>query len=221
MSRIITLLMLAVLSVPFARGQQGNVIFNNRIVSEGIVAPVFDDTLGGTPLNGAEFRAQLYGGPAGTLENQLQPTGAIVNFRTGAAAGYLDVGLDSTRSVPGVASGGSATVQIRAWAAVGGASYEQARTNQVPGNKIGRSNLLTITTPTSLLYPPASLIGLKSFAVQTPTVPSPSISHAPANVSLFWPGDDLTYLVQWPVDASNYGLEYSDTPASDANWQPV
>lgn len=204
-----------------AGAQQGNVIFNNRVVSEGIAAPVYDQFVGGNLLAGTDYRAQLYGGPVGTPEHQLQPTGAVVDFRTGTLAGYVNVGADAARTIPGVPAGNNALVQIRAWVAAAGATYEKARTNLGPGCKIGRSNVITITTPPSVLWPPASLSGLQSFAIQPPTMPAMSIIRAPANLSLFWPGDDLTYIVQWPTDASSYELQYSTEPGSPSAWQTV
>ncbi len=221
MPKTILVLIFACLSAPLARSQQGNVIFNNRIVSDGIAAPVYDEVVGGTMLAGTAYRAQLYGGPVGTPENQLQPTGAAVDFRTGTASGYVNVGLDATRSIPGVTPGNEALVQIRAWTTATGATYEQARGKFAAGSKVGRSNVLTITTPPNVLWPPASLSGLQSFAIKAPTMPTMSIIHAPANASLFWPGDDLTYVVQWPVDASSYDLETSADLNSNSPWQPV
>lgn len=221
MTKIILIVMLACLTTPLARAEQGNVIFNNRVVSEGISAPIYDNVVGGTVLDGTAYRAQLYSGSIGTPETQLQPTGAIVDFRSGVAAGYVNVGLDGTRAIPGVAPGDIALVQIRAWTASAGTTYEQARTNFAAGSKIGRSNVLTITTPSSILYPPASLSGLQSFAIQGIAPPTPAITHAPASASLFWPGDDLTYLVQWPQDGSSYNLEYSSDLGANAQWQLV
>lgn len=221
MSKATLILLLVCLTTQLARSQQGNVIFNNRVVSEGISAPVYDETVGGTMLAGTAYRAQLYGGPVGTPENLLQPTGAIVDFRTGSAAGYVNVGIDSNRSIPGVAAGQNAVVQIRAWAAAGGATYEQARTNFTADSKIGRSNVLTVPTPPSILNPPASLVGLQGFAVQAPTRPTIAISATRATAQLSGADEALSYLIQWPADGTTYDLESSADPNPSAQWQPV
>jgi hypothetical protein len=182
--------------------------FNNRVLTAGISAPISDEIVGGTLLEGVAFRAQLYGGPAGTPENLLAPTGAIVDFRTGAAAGFVNVGVEGTRDVPGVQPGERAAVQIRAWSASGGATYEQARANPAAHAKIGRSNVLLIDTPASALALPADLVGLQSFPIRHEPMPRMEIVRE---------GNFIT--VSWPLDGSTYLLELAATPGGAGQWQ--
>jgi hypothetical protein len=156
-----------------AQGTFGTVNFNNRVLMDGVDAPIYDLSVPGTPLEGSAYLAQLYSGPVGTTEDKLVPTGAIVDFRTGLAAGYLNVGTDGSRTIPNVLPGDYAVLQIRAWSASAGATYEQALASTDPAAKIGKSNLVTVQTKASALDVPVNMIGLQSFAV-TP-VPEPAV----------------------------------------------
>jgi hypothetical protein len=166
------LLILLFAAAPSAH-PQGTVYFNNKVSSAGINAPVYDTVMGGAKLEGSDYKAQLYAGPAGTTEDKLVAVGAIVDFLTGVAAGYLNVGTDGSRSIPGVTPGDNAVVQIRAWRAAAGATYEEALASPLPGAKAGKSNLVTVQTPPSALMTPANLVGLQSFAVVA--VPEPTM----------------------------------------------
>jgi hypothetical protein len=146
---------------------QGTVNFNNSPGAVGGTgAPVFDvdDT---TRLAGTAYWAQLFAGPG---ENSLAPIGAALNFRTGTGAGFFNTtGVDTSRSIGTVAPGALATIQVRAWEAAGGTSYDAAFAG---GFKTGKSSTFTVTTggagsPPSL---PANLVGLTSFSL----VPEPS-----------------------------------------------
>ena len=156
-----------------AQGTFGTVNFNNRVLIDSINAPIYDLTVGGTMLEGANYLAQLYTGPLGTTEDKLVPTGAIVDFRTGVASGYLNVGTDGSRSIPNVLPGDTAVVQIRAWTAASGGTYESALVSSVPGSKAGKSNMLLVQTKTSAIELPSNMIGLQSFAIVA--VPEPGI----------------------------------------------
>jgi hypothetical protein len=156
-----------------AQGTFGSVNFNNRYLPEFIDAPVYDLTIGGTMLEGSSYLAQLYSGPAGTTEDKLVPTGAVVDFRTGLAAGYINVGTDGSRSIPNVTPGSLAVVQVRAWTAAAGSTYEQAMASTSPTARAGKSNMLTVQTKASALELPVNMVGLQSFAL-TP-VPEPAV----------------------------------------------
>jgi hypothetical protein len=141
---------------------QGTVAFNNRVVGT-VDSPVFD--VGGTVrLSGAAFFAQLYAGPAGAAESALVAIGAPTTFRTGAGAGYVNAISEVT--VPGVAVGGTARIQMRAWDATFG-SYSAAETGN---GKIGKSTPFDVAAlggqgPSG---PPATapnLAGLQSFSL--------------------------------------------------------
>ncbi|MBM3880243.1 MAG: PEP-CTERM sorting domain-containing protein [Verrucomicrobia bacterium] len=147
---------------------QGTVNFNNRVTADGIDAKVFDaDNV--TALAGTAYWAQLYGG---VDEASLAPIGAALNFRTGTAAGYtVSSGVDTTRTITGIAPGGAAVVQVRAWEASGGATYEAAVAS---GKKYGKSEIVNLSaTGNPAANPPilpVNLIGLQSFSL----IPEPS-----------------------------------------------
>ncbi len=154
---------------------QGTVNFNNKVSIDGINAPIYDFTVGGAMLEGTNYLAQLYSGPVGTTEDKLVPTGAIVDFRTNVAAGYLNVGANGSRTIPNVALGDSAVLQVRAWTAATGATYEDALASNDPNSRVGKSDLIVVTTKTSALSTPTSMTGLQSFAIGPVGVPEPSV----------------------------------------------
>lgn len=145
---------------------QGTINFANKVSASAIDAPVTD--FAGTRLAGADFLAQLYAGTGGTFKAY----GAPVPFRTGAAAGYISANVVT---LDGVAAGSAVDVQMRAWRAAAGASYEAALGSGLAsaGGNYGFSATLAgvVTgnagTPPSL---PTDLRGLTGFAF----VPEPS-----------------------------------------------
>jgi len=149
---------------------QATVLFNNRYSNATAVPPVAIDapvTIFGTTtkLDGGSYMGQLYAGASAT---SLSPIGVAVAFRTGAGAGYI-TGGDIT--VPGVAAGGTAFVQLRAWSTASGSSYDAALS---AGGTVGTSSVLTLTlggagTPPG---PGAPLVGLTAFTVSA--VPEPA-----------------------------------------------
>ena len=141
---------------------QGSINFNNRVTAVGINAPV---DFAGALVTGPEYVGQLFVNNAGSFE----AVGAPVEFRTGAAAGYINGG---SVSVSFVAPGASADVIMRAWATASGADWDAASTN--PNGIFGESNQISIATggagsPPSL---PADLVGLNAFTLTQ--VPEPS-----------------------------------------------
>lgn len=134
----------------------GQVYFNNRFfAATNVDAPVFDLD-GVTRLNGSNYLAQLYGGPA--LE-WLRPAGQPAAFLSGYAAGYF---YPQVVSLPTVPPGSNAVLQVRAWDGTKGSSYEEAR---ALGGRFGSSELFTIPVGGGVL-PPANLLGLLSFSLQ-------------------------------------------------------
>jgi hypothetical protein len=148
---------------------QGTVIFNNSPSTSGpagVGAPVFDVD-GTTRLAGVEYLAQLFAGPDG---NSLTPWGAALTFRTGAGAGFFNTtGVDTARAIGSVAPGATATIQVKAWEAAGGTSYDEALAG---GFKAGASGIFSVVTGGAGQPPglPANLVGLTSFSL----VPEPS-----------------------------------------------
>lgn len=137
---------------------QGQFNFGNRVTIAGIDAKVFKPD-GVTPLAGADYWAQAY---VGTSLDSLAPVGTPLNFRTGAAAGYITSTIVTT-PFPG---GTQVFVEMRAWEA-GVNSYEAA----VSGGKLfGKSDPIQLTVAEAPNTPP-DMVGLKSFSL----VPEPSI----------------------------------------------
>lgn len=159
----------AILVAAISATAQGTINVNNRITGT-LDAPVFD--VGGTVrLSGTGFFAQLYAGPAGAGDGALVAVGTPINFRTGNAAGYVVVtGLDTT--IPSVAPGAKAQVQLRAW----DAAFPTFAAAVAGGGKNGGSNSFlsqNLGGPDAAGGPPAlaaTLVGLQSFSL----VPEPS-----------------------------------------------
>jgi hypothetical protein len=97
------------------------------------------DVDGATRLAGSNFFAQVYAGPTPDI---LRPIGAPTTFFTGSRAGYV---IAVNRQVPDVAPGQTAYLQVRAWEAAAGASYEEAR---AAGGKFGFSRVFNSSTDT-------------------------------------------------------------------------
>ncbi len=153
----------------------GTVNFVNRITGL-IDAPVFN-TDGVTRLDGA-YVAQLY---AGATADRLLPVGAPIPFRDGVGVGYF---VGDERSIPTVAAGALAQIQVRAWKSTDGLTYEAALT---AGRPVGTSPILAVVTgnfapPGSPPTLPANPVGLQSFKLQSES--APSISRQPAAVTL-------------------------------------
>lgn len=136
---------------------QGQFNFGNRVTVAGIDAKVFDNT--GTALAGETYLAQAY---VGAAADSLAPVGSPVPFRTGAAAGYISSTVVTTE----FAGGTAVKVQMRAWEASGGNSYEAAL---AAGKLVGESAVLDLTVQVAPNTPP-DMVGLTSFNL----VPEPS-----------------------------------------------
>jgi len=164
------LMILSSMLVAVGAFAQGTVNFAAKVT--GVYdAPVFIDTVGGpNKASGSAYMSQLYAGPSASA---LAAIGSPVPFLTGTGAGYW---RSASLAIPSVAPGATASVQIRAWAASAGATYEAAL---AANGGTGQSALLSVVTggagsPPSL---PADLAGLASFAIVggTPVIPEPSV----------------------------------------------
>ncbi|MEP6662690.1 MAG: hypothetical protein ABJC04_03400 [Verrucomicrobiota bacterium] len=137
-------------------------------------APVFDAL--SNRLSGTNYAAELWGGSS---SNSLSPAleldshqRVIVPFLTGGAAGYFSSAKSIT--VFQAFAGDFAWVQVRAWDARLGSTYEQVAELGMGG--YGESLLLYIEGGNPTYVPPTSprsLIGLQSFSLRP--VPEPSI----------------------------------------------
>jgi len=123
----------ALLSVTNTSGG-GRVIFDTTTNN----APIFDVD-GVTRLSGSSYAAQLYAGPTPSV---VRPVGPIYYFPVGPNAGFIK---NISRTIPDVAGGQVAQIQVRAWETAAGASYEEAR---AAGGKFGFSKLLPTQTGT-------------------------------------------------------------------------
>ncbi len=135
---------------------QGTLHFSNYGPGIGSDARVLDAQ--GNPL-GPGFLAQLYASaPGGTLAPVGSPTPFLNHPTTGAASGYV---IGDMAVVPGVAASGPAQVQLRAWPASVGATYEAAL---AAGASVGASAVLATSTGGGI-SPPGSLRGLQGFSL--------------------------------------------------------
>jgi hypothetical protein len=165
--------------------QSATINFNNYDPAKGIDAPVYDVSLCGTKLEGTAFYAQLFGGAVGTQDYLLLPLGSPVNFRTGAFAGYVDVSAGSSVSIPGIGFGYLAVVQLRAWSANGGTTWDAALNYSWQDFSVhyGKSQVLYVFTASGPDDPNIpGLVGLQPFVIKSdcldcgpdPVCPDPS-----------------------------------------------
>lgn len=163
------LVTLAALMVAASSFAQGTLTFNNKVGSTVDARVSYASSGGLIPADGT-FVAQLYASaPGGTLA----AVGAPIPFRnTGAGMGYINpTGVDTGRTVPGVAENGTAQAKVVAWASSLGATYEAAKAT---GGGFGESAVITVGTGGGL-NPPQNLVGLAAFTIST-IVPEPSIA---------------------------------------------
>jgi MYXO-CTERM domain-containing protein len=173
------LLLAALVGMAVTSFGQGVVQFNNKVSASGVDAPI-------TGVTGAKidesltpgYRAALYGivgsipGSDSALDNQILVSSigsgnTWVNFRTGAAAGYINTAGDAGRMFASGGFSATVTVQVRAWFG-NYSTYEAARAAGAP---IGKSNMVQMTTTTSATDTSVpAIVGLQGFQV----VPEPS-----------------------------------------------
>jgi hypothetical protein len=156
------LITLAAVLVSASTFAQGTIKFNNRLTGQ-VDAPVsyLVSTVGAGSVAGA--MAQLYLIPATGAPVALTPA---TTFRTTSAAAMFYVNEPTSGiSVPGVAAGQTANIQLRAW--VGADSYETALQR-------GESNIIPVSLggvpAVGAPIPDAVLTGLQGFII----VPEPS-----------------------------------------------
>jgi len=146
---------------------QGTVNFSNLGAFTGEAdSAVYIDSVGGTKAEGTAYWAQLYADNAGTMT----AIGVPVNFGTGDfLGGYVS---PSNVEVPFAAGDTTVAVEMRAWDAASGNSYEAA---------LGAQGMVGISNPVNVLLgnpagsPPTlagNLTGMTAFAVTQ--VPEPS-----------------------------------------------
>jgi hypothetical protein len=147
---------------------QGTVNFINFVVNPAVDGRV--TTAAGT-LAGADYWGQLF---AGATEGSLAPAGAPVAFRNSGSGAPTGVVSGGTVTIEGIPAGGAAFIQLRAWAAASGSSWDEASGN--PVGEFGSSNIIGLaSTGDPTASPPglpAALVGLQPFTLEV--VPEPS-----------------------------------------------
>ena len=114
--------------------------------------------------------------------NPDNPDLTWVGFRTGPAAGYLNVGSSAARVISGVDWGQQALVQVVAWYGNYN-SYDEALDGFA---LVGVSAPLTVTLPAGPTDPNlAKLIGLQSFAIG-PIPEPPTLALAGFGAAALW-----------------------------------
>lgn len=184
-----TLSLPAALSVTNAVGG-GLVIVSNT-------TPIYNSD-GVTRLAGMSNYVQLYAGSSPTV---LRPIGPRKFFRTNTFAGFF---VASAVQIPDVAANASLYVQLRAWEANWGASYEQAR---AVGGKFGFSQISLTTaksaSPTITLMPGFSLrAGLPFFFTGRLAIGDPLPDGTPQMLLYGQPG--FRYLIEKQSPPNNW-----------------
>lgn len=173
-----------------------------------VVAPVYD--VDGITRLGDQYLGQLY---AGSTANNLTAVGSPVRFRThaGTNTGYIVAGRVD---VPGGAGVAPVFLELRAWLASGGSTYETALAARV---KTGRSAVIHIMTGGGAIgappAPPPALIGLSAFSLQPPPA-GPSI----ANINSGGAQVDISFTTE---PAFTYHLESKDALVPALPWVMV
>jgi len=142
---------------------QGAFTFGNKnlAATPPIDAKVFDKD-GTTALSGTAYWTQAYIKLAADPDSSYAPVGTASNFRTGNNAGYIVPQVVTTT----LAGGTSVNIEMRAWEASGGTSYEAA---VAAGKLYGKSQPITLSL-TAAPATPADMSGLQSFSL----IPEPS-----------------------------------------------
>ncbi len=166
-------------------GAQGTIDFRNT------TAQRVSDAETGQYLD-SQFLAQIYwatstNGPwrAASPSGQTNPAPAVP-FRDGVGTGVWNPGTDPTRVV-GVPAGSAVWLQVHAWQASGGSTYEQAF--EAAGIKIGSSAPFRLAStggggsPPSL---PSALTGFQSFQVRLTGPRPPTVTFFQStNIEVF------------------------------------
>jgi hypothetical protein len=169
------LVVAAILVLTHTAFGQSSFALNNYRPFYGIDAPVFDAL--GVALEGPGYLAELWGGPTA---DSLSPAGsfsdwdrrAIVPFRTGFRTGGYVTYVDDA-IVLSVRPFELAALQVRAWDASLGSTYEEVVARGLGG--YGESPVFYAMggNPLGLPTLPGPLIGLESFSLR-PVIPEPS-----------------------------------------------
>jgi len=163
--------MLSCLSTRPASGQSSFELANKH--SPLVDAPVFDAQ--GVPLAGSGYLAELWGGATTDSLTPLVlfPQGGreIVPFLSGGY--FIPTALSGSLVVPAVPPSGFAWLQVRAWDAGLGATYEETVARGLGGYGESPQFFAPGGNPVTQFPIPGPLIGLQSFSL-LPVVPEAS-----------------------------------------------
>jgi len=160
------LLTLAALLVAASTYAQGTINFVNRITPT-LDAPVSLEGTGAKLAGADGWVAVLYGGAPGAAAAAV---GAPIPFRDGSGIGYWP---GATRTIPGVAENGTASLQVKVFNTTLGATFEEVQAKNLGG--WGQSAVLPSVATGGGLNPPTPMTGLTAFTA-APIVPEPSIA---------------------------------------------
>lgn len=215
---------------PCATGlPQGQFVFNNR-VSSVVVAPIFgvesgDPTLikrgntasgtptgtqtySGSPLSGAGYTAQFFGGAGDALVEELQPILPRVTFQTGALSGFV-VPPPNAVVVSNVLEGENARLQLRCWDNRSGTITNWSQVIADPAIPHGES-LPFLSPPLggSFSLPP-NPIGLQSLNLATGSpVARLTVELTATN----------TTVISWPSLLTDFVLQENTDGFAPQNW---
>jgi hypothetical protein len=167
----------------------------------GLDAPVFDSN--GTPLFGTDYLAELWGAattnallPAVVLDEGLRREFAPFTF---VEPGYFS-SPENFLAIRDIQPNGWAWLQVRAWDARLGATYEEVAALGIGG--FGESPLFYAQSgnPFDQFPFPGRLIGLESFSLR-PIIPEPS------TLALFALGSVIMWMVRQRRHACNRGSQ--------------
>jgi hypothetical protein len=164
-----TLVLVGMLALAGSAFGQGYVNFINNNAANNVNGIV---TTASGELAGSAYWGQLW---AGATADSLAAVGGAYAFRnnasTGLPTGIVTAGTDNPLEIPGIPLGGSAYIQLRAWAAASGSSWEEAESN--PVGEFGASNIVLLdSTGNGTTLPPVFLSGLQPTTLTL--VPEPS-----------------------------------------------
>lgn len=154
---------------------QGTLAFNT--IGPGVNAVCTDATTMAR-VSGTSYFAQLYWAE-GVMSDPWQlnsVTNPPAHFGTGVWAGYVTSASGGGNCILPVPGGTPVTVQVRAWDAMLGASWEAAYATWLGGQVISGLGVsdLVVVTPAEVPYPPAGLWGLQPWSLVGP-VPEPGL----------------------------------------------
>jgi len=148
-----------------AVGQNGTVMFENRLLPEPPSRKVYD--VHGNPLAGTNYVAQLYYGanPAALVASTTMPA----RFRPpNAPTNFYGTWTGGTRTLTGFPPGQTVYMQVKVWDTMAVSSYAEA-TEDTTGAQYGRSDVFTYVVPSSPQPPPTAyyIDNFRSFTLVT------------------------------------------------------